>query len=297
MRDKNKRRQNRCYYIRLNNIDLVEFDKRGLENLLDFIELNLFTSNFACVGDLINYLREEHFIEEDYEVEEIDIVKRVKVEEDTTYYRYYRISDEPLFRDAKRFFSTIVVRRFFELNFFEYDAIKYIVRTHLDIFESFLNRMNIEKKPIGVQSKYRQRLANMQILLEMIDNLQQGFMNYLDEYSKRLNEFYDSEMLYTKDNTATVNYRGLMELAKTIDDATKRFDNLVIPRIDNKENYNKNPRKEYSSPLVEDEVDPDNYVYLENEDFERLLNENSKQNEIDSVEDQILNNESKKSRL
>lgn len=294
MKNNDKRRKNRCYYIRLNGYDLIDFESRGLKDLHDYVELNLFTSNFTGVGDLVNYLREENFISNDYKVDEIDIVKRVKVVEDTTYYKYYSITDLPLFRDSKRFFSTPIVRRFFELNFYEYDAISYIVNVHLNILESILKRMYIEKRPLGIQVKYNQRLNNMKVLLKLINNMKDGFMNYQEEYASRLKEFYETEMLYVKDGTATINYRGLIELAKTIDEATKRFDNLVIPKIKEEPNYSKNPKKTYTSSLALEEEDPDNYMFLESDDFKNMLEEGAKQNYLDSVEDQVVDLEEKK---
>lgn len=181
-----------------------------------------------------------------------------------------------------------------------------------------LEREELERAIESVKNtleKFNRELTNLQRIHKISSDLEKGSdinVNLLTEFVQRLDEFVDSEVLYYRSGKTTPNNRGLVKMAKFISRATNQFDNIVLPNMSRKNDdvirefkaiLNTNPRvhrdlKGYASKIntLDEDMDPDYYMFLDEEDFEGLISENSTSKEIESVEVDLENLEELKNR-
>ena len=294
---KDNRKSLKYYYLRINGYEIIDFARRGLTDLEDFVRLNLFTSNFESVNDLIDFLKKEGYLNSDIVVEDIDIVKQVIKKDGMTYFRYYHITDRPLLKDDQKYFSERVVRDFIRFNMDNYGAIWFIVDCQKRILSAYFDKFKYNSSKRKLVDNLNVRLSNMRRIQVIIEELKNGDKSRYEEYEKRLVSFVDSEILYMKNTTATTNYRGLLEMAKTLSETAKTYDGLKVPKDKEEKNYDLSTKINYKGIDMEDEVDPDGYMFLEKEDYENMLAEGSKKEFIESIEDQVENLEEKKAKF
>ena len=270
------------YYLRINGkiiIHLEDYKKYG--PITDFLGLNLFTSDFNSIAEIAEELKRLGVLKKNVEVESMDIVYQSNN-------KYYISTDKPLLREEYLYYNENTVKDFFKKNKHNYVEMGRIIdrsRNKLDRIVQWISEEDIGK------AKYvefvRRRLTNIDRLQVLCISLSKGQNEFLDEYNSRLKEFIEGEIFYKRGDKLTVNYHGLLDMTRTIILALEAYTNFERPIIDIK------PKVKSITPnQSEDTVDPDEYMFLENDDFASLYPYQS-----DALEGQLEDLTEKKKRL
>lgn len=283
-----KRRRLKSYYLRLNGYKIIDFNEYHLgSDLDDFVRLNLFTSSFDEIDELCQYLMKHKIIPKSFKMNKIEIVKAKKIKEDIIYYKYYHVSNEPLLKRDYPFFNTKMAIDFMKLNMYNYGAMREIIKDQKDIISEIIEKVKKSDKQRYITDLY-DRKSNIDRLLVLIGYLMDSNTIDEEEYIKRLKYFIETTVLYIRDNSSTTNYKGLLDIAKSISKVKYHYKNLIIPPL-YKEDYSINNKIPHRLDSLEVDSDPDDYMFLEDEDFYNI--ESSK---TTVLEDQIANLEEKK---
>lgn len=127
-----------------------------------------------------------------------------------------------------------------------------------------------------------------------------------EEFISRLDRFVQGEAFYVRGKKKTNNYRGLVKMVGKMCDLLERYPGLIAPHVSNdlageryrmlgcfkeavsnkKKNAENRTGHEKQIEHRED-YDPDDYMFLEDEDFTNLLRDDSKKEHVESVSDDI----------
>lgn len=125
-----------------------------------------------------------------------------------------------------------------------------------------------------------------------------------EEFVSRLSHFVQGEAFYFHGKKKTNNYRRLVKMVGKMCDLLERYPGLMAPHVSNdlaKERYRmlryfkeavSNKKKNAENRIEvqndhQDGIDPDDYMFLEDEDFTNLLRADSKKEHVESVSDDI----------
>ena len=139
-----------------------------------------------------------------------------------------------------------------------------------------------------------------------------------EEFVSRLSHFVQGEAFYFHGKKKTNNYRGLVKMVGKMCDLLERYPGLMAPHVSNdlaKERYrmlryfkeavsnkkkNAENRTDHEKQIEHrEDYDPDDYMFLEDEDFTNLLRADSKKEHVESVSYDIdtLNKQKKRREL
>ena len=273
------------YYLRVNKnkiINLNDYKKYG--NMTDFLPLNLFTSDFDNIYEISEELKKIGLLNRKVKVETIEIVNLYKE-------KYHVVSSEPLFSNEYQYFNEKYIREFFYRNTHHYYAMMFIICSYRKSLAKKLSFKDDDEYKKGYNDMLEKKLANVMRIEVLVDNFINKISGYYDDYYERINKFVEGEIYYKRGNKKTINYLGLFGLAKTISIAFLNYPDLYRPKI-------QKPATKFvraSSKFISNLVDPDEYMFLEKEDFMGLYQNSDKYSE--ALEDQIENLEEKKKRL
>lgn len=166
----------------------------------------------------------------------------------------------------------------------------------------------LERRNNSLSNFYRAHTNIMEMisLVNAIGKPEYKFERDLElEYINRLEEFAISEASYIRGRKRTPNNRGVAKLAFNIDEMYKTYpdlepcihthkhDVLKTKLLSEIKNSIMHPldigdaKKPIRQIIDDGDIDPDDFMFLEVEDFERIPNEHSSQEELDSIEDSI----------
>lgn len=272
------------YYLRVNEKNVIKLDdypKYG--DMTDLLSLCLFTSDFNNIHEIGEELKRLYLLKKNVTVEKIEIV---------SFYngKYYLYFYEPLFKSEYQYFDEKTVVDFFRKNRLYYEEMSRIISRSKKLLEEILVKTEFNEKRAKYLESIRRKFNNISRLEVILVNLKNGHINFSQEYDMRLKEYVESEIFYKNGAKITINYKGLFEMAKTLNLALNYFPNLKKPVV------NKQPKSISIVPkkLTNEELtDPDEYMFLEDDDFLGLY----EGKHDDAVEDQIANLEEKKKGL
>ena len=270
------------YYLRVNGNLIINLDAyRKYGTMTNFISLNLFTSDFDSIYEIGKELKRVGLLNLNVKVETIEIVHLYEE-------RYYVVSSEPLFNREYQYFNEKYVNDFFYRNTRHYNAMMFIIISYKKALERKLSLKDKDDPKIEYNNILEKRLLNIGRIEVLLGNFINKTSSYYDEYYERLKEFVESEIYYKRGNKKTINYPGLFGMAKTISIAFLNYPNLFKPKIEK-------PTTKVANKSIPDLIDPDEYMFLESEDFMGLYGDSHKYSE--TLEDQIESLREKEKRL
>ena len=271
------------YYLRINGKIIIHLeDYKNYGPMTDFLNLNLFTSDFNNITEIGEELKRLGVLKNNVEIETMDIVYQSRD-------KYFTSAETPLLKGEYPYFGDETIKDFFKKNSHNYTEMGRIIARSKGKLDKMIRWLNYEdtRKPKFIEM-VRLRLSNINRLEVLIVNLISHHSEYLEEYTSRLKEFIESEIYYKKGDKFVVNYHGLLDMTRTVLLALKYYPHFEKPII------NLKPK---TKPIVfkqeEETIDPDEYMFLENDDFVNQYNHEYK----DVLEDQIENLSEKKKRL
>lgn len=270
------------YYLRVNGNIIIKLDDyKKYDTMTDFVSLNLFTSDFDNIQDIGDELKRIGLLEPNVKVETIEIVHLYND-------RYHAVACEPLFSYEYQYLDEKYVEDFFYRNTRHYKAMMLIINNFRKMLEEKLPNDDESKNVYG--QMLEERLENIKRLEVLLNDFINKSSSYYEEYYIKLKKFVDGEIYYKRGNKKTINYRGLFEMAKNINVAFLRYPNLYKPKIQKPVT-----KVVHDNMHILDLMDPDEYMFLESDDFIGLYNGSEKYRE--PLEDQLENLEEKKKRL
>ena len=205
--------------------------------------------------------------------------------------RFYPSSSSPLLKGDYPYFDVDVVKSFFSKNKQFYEELGTIISVSK---RRLLRRIGRTSKNKSHKDNYtlifEKILFNIERLEVVIDGLQNNDISLYQEYVKRINDYVDSEIFNGTGNRKSINYKGLFEMAKLIHDALASYPYLYMPSFNT---VKKDIRIAAQHIHKEEMIDPDKYMFLEDEDFISLNNGRN----TEAIETQIENLAEKKKRL
>lgn len=269
----------RKYYLRINHniiINLNEYRKYG--DMTNVVSLSLFTSDFESVEDIAKELKEKGLLRSNTKVDTMEVVKSYRD-------NYYFVTSPPLLYREAPYFDVKIVKKFFRENLYAYSAIGEILDRSKDKLETTLLLSEYTDEPKEHYLEIiKSRLLNIQRLELLVKRLKEKERGLYDEYSRRLNRFVEGEILYRNGDKVTTNYAGLIEMARTLRTILVNHPNL----------YNPASIIQYEERVIKPknlDVDPDEFMFLEEEDFKGLYSTE------EPKEVQLLNLEERKKRI
>lgn len=323
---------NMRYYLRIRG-EIIDLSDIFGEEIKDLLTLSLFTSLFDDTKDLLYALKSMGKIDKvlfPYEIQIIEKTSRMSSD------IFSVVSEDTLLKKDRFFLNPFNIERFFEYNkkntlaltaFFE-DYL-YELDGLILTFQSKIERMQnnlkhcIDKQIKSAEkslSKFRYKRSQIKRLLTIIrdfGNQNCYFSSELEkEYINIISWFINSETSYMRRGIKTKNNRGLVRLALNCRKLVEKFPDLKIPfgmdnysklrhtlllklkkRILLEEERAKQTKTIYNEAQSSEE-DPDNFMFLEIEDYDSLYLDSYKRerstSEDESVEDAIANLEEQK---
>lgn len=334
MTKKNVKKNTVFYYLRVNHEHLIDFSSiPDLYNMEDYLKLNLFTGYFTSRENLIEALKGMGLIELGLNIYDIEIVRRRGNKKEGYCYEYItnnlaykrdisfltirslkefiqdnrknydlimRITD--YYRDALEKKASAKERSISYL-----ESSLYLLPDGVEKKE-LLESLQKEKNSLG---KFEYELGTLNFIAGTVNYFKQNgpFERELElEYIESLDRFVENETQYVRGQNRTQNNRGLVKMAKLFSKLSKEFSGLDLPV----------PTRKYESVMIEFtkvlkgetlkmklnrvqveaelevEIDPDSYMFLDVEDFERLRTPEDSEDIKNSIDDAILELEEKK---
>lgn len=266
------------YYLTINGTDQVDFSViPEFKDMVDYLNLNLFTCCFKNKDELVVGLKKLHLINPDTDVYSITITKRSGNKKDG--YRFDYITNTIMYERSLKYLSAGRLKDILYANKDNYEFIDKLVGEYLDglkpkayskekdirLFESAVPLSGDKKekrellddiqKKTNSWKKFNGEITNLEMIrkrsFELSEHKADNEFKAITDLVNRLNEFVDSEIYYTRQDKTTPNNRGLVKLAKFISryekeynlkpvDATHKYDEILAK-------YKKLLKLDYSS--------------------------------------------------
>lgn len=260
------------YFLRVKGhiIDLEEDStldaKFNDKDMTNYLNINLYTTEYATEEELLDHFYDVGLLPCNI-YGPVDIVKRVGNAK--TGYRVVTLYGEPLYKSAKELLSPRTLESFFRLNARELDVIEALVKQKKEDLDRMLLKMKNNRGNYYIDSCHERR-ANVARILVLISNLRSGDTSDVLEYYDRLESFVDREIFFRRQNgNEEYNAYDFVNLAREVE-LQLYFNHRLINPLDVEEK----PIEEKIEPLEEygeDERDPDSFIFLETEDFDRMF--------------------------
>lgn len=319
------------YYLRIRG-EIIDLSDIFGEEIKELLTLSLFTSLFNNKTDLLYALKSMDKINMALSCDIQIVEKAAQISTDI----FSIVSEDILLKDGLFFLNSFNIERFFEFNRNNSQALTAFFEDYLNRLENliFIFQLKIGKMKINSRhysdkqiksserslSKFhykRSQIKRILAILRDLGNPSYYFSSELEkEYINKINWFVDSETNYMRKNIKTKNHRGLIKLAISCSQLLKMFPDLKIPfGMDNYskqrhilllklrkiillEERTKKAKIKTHNELLSCEEEPDNFMFLEIEDYDSLYLNSSKRKrsttEVESVEDAIANLEEQK---
>ncbi len=323
------------YYLQING-QVIDLKSLFGEDIQDLLNLCLFTCLFDTEMSLLSALRDLNLIEKIITPSEIHLVsKSKKYSED---YDAKVVEKDYLLSKGMVFLNEFNIRNFLEINKTNCEALSSLFLDYLNELESLIDifktkldkiRQGLEvsdsKKVISIPMSlqdfiYRKsQIERILIILNLFQRDSYTFDKELElEYLEKIDWFVTRETNYLRRNKKTKNYRGLVKLAIKCANLQKMFEDLIKPcgpkkysdkryalllRLKELLKIEEQRRriKAMYLPKTTSEVDPDSFMFLEEEDYTLLYLDEQKfertEVEEESVEDAIANLQEQKKKF
>ena len=258
------------------------------------------------MDELENGLKQLGYLSLNETLSNVKIVKRVGNKKDG--YRYSFASNNIVYRDVLSLMSEQALISFLDLNKYNYEKMLYF-------FEKAKTRtMNRLKNATIKDNKYVSgrigtELAIIDEILNILKNLvnEEKRIGYVNSdliprsYDLFLEEFVNSAIYYGGEYNKSINTYGLVTLASSVSDLCK-LDGVKLPKKTEKYNIGlkkverfiekRSSMSDYLTTteiksIEDDDIDPDYYMFLEEEDFIGLYPDTP---EYDGVLEEQLDN-------
>lgn len=315
------------YYIIINEEYYVDFAQISvLKDLNTYLKLNLFTMCFENEKELVDGLKALKLIPENFEVKSISLARRQNLDSN----QFYGITKEIAYSDTLPFMSKTTLINFFLNHRKNPYVISNFVQSYIYDLQEKIEAPSIKD---SVKKYFYAKKATLQVLEILSEKPFQNYLLEREEeieYKERITEF----LSLTIDGEGKRNYRELIKIAKYAAKSTKEFSlnnpkytnqfegnikefkHIIQTLIDLRETergelkiakfefnedkdffYIGKPIKDLEEPLLTDhaeDIDPDHYMFLENEDFEQMLKQTNNPKLYESVEADIETLEQRK---
>lgn len=309
MKNKNKKaKTNVSYYLRINGDIIVDWDMiLGLEDMKDYLRLNLLTGYFKDRDGLVEFITKLGIVPKGENVASIEIVRKVG-NKDVGYNYKYITRHLTYARDVK-FLSNQTLKDFFIKNRENAELMHELVDNYIDGLEKKVNNKTAlvnhikraletcasDKEASELQEelnselnslkKFTQELTTLSIIQGAVGKLEKGEIldhkTHLD-YIARIGDFVDNETKYYRKDTVTVNKLGLVKMGKFASILSKNYEALLPSAFAEFREVKREldeailpvlatSKKVRSFLEIDESVDPDEYMFLTEEDYDRLL--------------------------
>lgn len=243
------------YYLKVNGNTIIKMDDyKKYGDMTNFVSLCLFTSDFDSIQDIGEELKRVGLLNAATHIETIEIVRQYKG-------NYYFGVRTPLLKKDLLYFNVKTIKDFFAKNKYYYDEMNILLKQCKNNLENNIVRIehdNIESPRL--LSMLYERLANIKRLEVLIDGLKESKIYLYSEYREGLNTLVNDSIFHNgRENS--INYLGLLDMAKVVRFMLANFKSLAVPYID----YS--PKISLINESEDDALDPDEYMFLEESDY------------------------------
>ena len=276
------------YFLSIEGMTIVFPEYLGFKNMTSFRKLSLFTGIFTEEKELLNALKNLDLIQNQQPEGPVEIVRKSGNKKKG--YHYESIDDSLLYKSASRFLSEKSVIEFFHINRRQTDILKKFLGTYLDevielirIFEeriesleSYAYSLEHDKRSRALEELKRRRdslgnfreiKANIQITIQLLIRMSNDTHDKEVEleYHRRIRTFVNLEAHYKIGRKRTI-----VEERRPIH------------------------QKKVNESDEETPTDPDSFMFLEDEDFNRLERVNQSEAQKESIEADVENHQTRK---
>lgn len=298
------------YYLSINGQIINFRGLEGFKNMEDFLVLSLFTGLFKDREELFSNLKHMGLISPEEELMDIYIVKRrgnsdyTFATDDILYKSSTRfLSQASIFNflyknrnnhEAMQTFLSAYSSRFIDL-ISAFEKVIETLKRELE-FKNEVEKQDaasiIDKKQNSLNNFYYQytNIVRLKQLMDTKDSSLEEKEQLENEYISRLQSFIDNEANYIRRGGKSPNKRGLVGLAINANDLAIKYEGLYLPPRTTKNDttinellkalryYLEHPIKQEIKPSKkptgkqeeEGKDEPDDYMFIENEDLKRI---------------------------